>query len=54
MDGARVRGLDGAMTVEGVRHSPILSALFRGAEDPELLGAADFIKGKNKEFNRVY
>eukprot|EP00064_Thunnus_orientalis_P024182 superscaffoldBa00010028_g24461 len=40
----RVRGLDGAMTVEGVRHSPILSALFRGAEDPELLGAADFIK----------
>ncbi|XP_042271572.1 dual specificity protein phosphatase CDC14AB isoform X1 [Thunnus albacares] len=32
------------MTVEGVRHSPILSALFRGAEDPELLGAADFIK----------
>ncbi|KAM7387855.1 hypothetical protein PAMP_024067 [Pampus punctatissimus] len=32
------------MTVEGVRHSPILSALFRVPEDPELLGAADFIK----------
>lgn len=33
------------MTVEGVRHSPILSALFRMSEaDPELLGAAQFIK----------
>ncbi|XP_053179104.1 dual specificity protein phosphatase CDC14AB isoform X1 [Scomber japonicus] len=32
------------MTVEGVRHSPILSALFRGAEDPELLGGSELIK----------
>ncbi|XP_076582977.1 dual specificity protein phosphatase CDC14AB isoform X1 [Chaetodon auriga] len=32
------------MTVEGVRHSPILSALFRMTEDSELLGAAQFIK----------
>nr|XP_046247987.1 dual specificity protein phosphatase CDC14AB isoform X2 [Scatophagus argus] len=33
------------MTVEGVRHSPVLSALFRmTAEDPELQGAAQFIK----------
>ncbi|XP_073332408.1 dual specificity protein phosphatase CDC14AB isoform X1 [Pagrus major] len=33
------------MTVEGVRHSPILSALFRmTAEDTELLGAAPFIR----------
>ncbi|XP_051231563.1 dual specificity protein phosphatase CDC14AB isoform X2 [Dicentrarchus labrax] len=33
------------MTVEGVRHSPVLSALFRTAEDSsELLGAAQFIK----------
>ncbi|XP_018518155.1 dual specificity protein phosphatase CDC14AB isoform X2 [Lates calcarifer] len=32
------------MTGEGVRHSPILSALFRMSEDPELLGAAEFIK----------
>lgn len=33
------------MTVEGVKHSPILSALFRMTEDCELLGAAEFIKG---------
>uniref|UniRef100_UPI0037E7B23A dual specificity protein phosphatase CDC14AB isoform X1 n=2 Tax=Semicossyphus pulcher TaxID=241346 RepID=UPI0037E7B23A len=32
------------MTVEGVRHSPILSALFGMTEEPELLGAAQFIK----------
>uniref|UniRef100_A0A3B4Y4M4 protein-tyrosine-phosphatase n=1 Tax=Seriola lalandi dorsalis TaxID=1841481 RepID=A0A3B4Y4M4_SERLL len=32
------------MTGEGVRHSPILSALFRMSEDPELLGAAELIK----------
>ncbi|XP_070764421.1 dual specificity protein phosphatase CDC14AB isoform X1 [Enoplosus armatus] len=32
------------MTVEGVRHSLILSALFRMTEDSELLGAAQFIK----------
>ncbi|XP_071328977.1 dual specificity protein phosphatase CDC14AB isoform X2 [Trachinotus anak] len=32
------------MTGEGVRHSPVLSALFRMSEDPELLGAAEFIK----------
>ncbi|CAG5862680.1 unnamed protein product [Menidia menidia] len=32
------------MTVEGVRHSPVLSALFRMAEDCELLGTAEFIK----------
>uniref|UniRef100_A0A3P8TTF7 Cell division cycle 14Ab n=1 Tax=Amphiprion percula TaxID=161767 RepID=A0A3P8TTF7_AMPPE len=32
------------MTVEGVKHSPILSALFRMTEDCELLGAAEFIK----------
>ncbi|KAM4548332.1 dual specificity protein phosphatase CDC14AB isoform 1-T1 [Odontesthes bonariensis] len=32
------------MTVEGVKHSPVLSALFRMAEDCELLGAAEFIK----------
>ncbi|XP_041647002.1 dual specificity protein phosphatase CDC14AB isoform X2 [Cheilinus undulatus] len=34
------------MTVEGVRHSPILSALFGTTEDPELLGAAQFIKDR--------
>uniref|UniRef100_A0A3Q1GBC8 Cell division cycle 14Ab n=1 Tax=Acanthochromis polyacanthus TaxID=80966 RepID=A0A3Q1GBC8_9TELE len=32
------------MTVEGVKHSPILSALFRMTEDCEQLGAAEFIK----------
>lgn len=33
--------------MEGIRHSPILSALFRMTpEDSELLGAAQFIKGK--------
>ncbi|XP_045885973.1 dual specificity protein phosphatase CDC14AB [Micropterus dolomieu] len=32
------------MMVEGVRHSPILSALFSMTEDSELRGAAQFIK----------
>ncbi|XP_034565001.1 dual specificity protein phosphatase CDC14AB isoform X2 [Notolabrus celidotus] len=32
------------MTVEGVRHSPILSALFGMTEEPELQGAAPLIK----------
>lgn len=36
------------MTVEGVRHSPILSALFGvTAADTELLGAAQLIKGNS-------
>nr|XP_020464743.1 LOW QUALITY PROTEIN: dual specificity protein phosphatase CDC14A [Monopterus albus] len=32
------------MTAEGLRHSTIMSALFRMTEDQELLGAAQFIK----------
>uniref|UniRef100_A0A665U5C4 Cell division cycle 14A n=1 Tax=Echeneis naucrates TaxID=173247 RepID=A0A665U5C4_ECHNA len=32
------------MTGEGIRHSPVLSALFRMNEDPELRGAVEFIK----------
>ncbi|XP_008294130.1 dual specificity protein phosphatase CDC14A-like isoform X2 [Stegastes partitus] len=32
------------MTVEGVKHSPVLSALFRMTEDCELAGAVEFIK----------
>lgn len=32
------------MTVEGVKHSPILSALFGLTDDPEPLGAVPFIK----------
>lgn len=36
------------MTVEGVKHSPILSALFRTTADDsesELLGSAELIRG---------
>ncbi|XP_041862705.1 dual specificity protein phosphatase CDC14AB isoform X2 [Melanotaenia boesemani] len=32
------------MAVEGVKHSPVLSALFKMTEDCELFGAAEFIK----------
>ncbi|XP_010781125.1 dual specificity protein phosphatase CDC14A-like [Notothenia coriiceps] len=32
------------MTVEGVRHSAILSALFGGTDESDPLGAAQFIK----------
>ncbi|XP_072294859.1 dual specificity protein phosphatase CDC14AB isoform X2 [Eucyclogobius newberryi] len=32
------------MSAEGVRHTPILAALFRTAEDSELTGAAEFIR----------
>lgn len=42
------------MTGEGLRHSPILSALFGSTEDPELLGAAQFIRGTCKpEINQA-
>lgn len=41
------------MTGQGLQHSPILSALFGMSEDPELLGAARFIKGISKMWAMV-
>lgn len=46
--GEESQELDGSMTVEGVKHSPILSALFRTTADDsesELLGSAELIRG---------
>lgn len=44
--GVRATGqeLDGPMTVDRVRHSPILSVLFGMSDDSEPVGAAQFIK----------
>ena len=41
------------MTLDSLKHSAILSTLFKMADDNELIGASEFIKGK-KEVNLCY
>lgn len=40
-------------TGEGVKHSPVLSTLFRMMDDNELEGASEFIKG-NLSFKNIF
>lgn len=35
------------MTLDHLKHSAILSTLFKMADDSDLLGASEFIKGKS-------
>lgn len=41
----QLQEVDRSMTVQGVKHSPILSALFGMAGEAEPQGAAELIKG---------
>lgn len=36
------------MTLDSLKHSAILSTLFKMADDNELIGASEFIKGKKE------